>query len=157
MLNKILLTTLVWVASFGAQANQPSVELSAHNFGNQWEKPMSLDDQTEWLIFSSHKAGGEWVRNAFTTLNVTDPQSLKWLYVADISAMPSLISKFIAIPKMQDYPFAIALEKEGEFTSSWPKREEAVSVYKLNHLTIEKVEFFESEQALTEFLKGLAQ
>ena len=31
------------------------------------------------------------------------------VYVADISGMPSLISKFIALPKMKKYPFSVLL------------------------------------------------
>lgn len=157
MLNKLMLSILLMVLSLGVHAQQAQQKLTQHSFEDQWEKPQPLNEQTEWLIFSSHKAGGEWVRNAFTELEITNPSDLKWLYVADISAMPSLISRFVAIPKMQDYAFPIALEKDGELTANWPKQEETVSVYKLNRLNIEKIEFLKTQEAVTGFLKSLKQ
>ncbi|MDG6777941.1 hypothetical protein QCB44_04385 [Thiomicrorhabdus sp. zzn3] len=151
MLKKWLLSALLMSFSLLAHAQT----LQAHTFEDQWKKPQVLNAQTQWVIFSSHKAGGEWVKNALSTLETTDLAQKNWLYVADISAMPSLISKFVAIPKMQDYKFAIALEKEGEATKDWPKQDDKVSVYKLNALEVVDTTFLDSEEAVIDFLKSI--
>ncbi|WP_178862326.1 hypothetical protein [Thiomicrorhabdus cannonii] len=151
MIKKILLPLLLLLA-FSAQAAELK-SLQAHTFMDQWDKPQTLNEQTEWLILSTHKAGGEWVKKALSDLKIQDLAAKNWLYVADISAMPSLITRFVAIPKMQDYTFAIALEKEGEVTANWPKQADKVSVYKLKGLQIEEVHTLDSEQAVLNFIK----
>lgn len=151
MLKKLLLSAFLMSFTLLAQAQT----FKAHSFEDQWDKPQALNAQTQWVIFSSHKAGGEWVKNALSTLEITDLAQKNWIYVADISAMPSLISKFVAIPKMQDYKFAIALEKEGDFTKDWPKQEDKVSVYKLNALEVVDTTYLDSEEAVVDFLKSI--
>ncbi|MBD3754350.1 MAG: hypothetical protein IE937_01770 [Gammaproteobacteria bacterium] len=151
MIKKILLPLLLLLAFSGQAAEFKS--LQAHTFMDQWDKPQMLNQQTEWVIFSNHKAGGEWVKKALNELQIQDLAEKHWLYVADISAMPSLISRFVAIPKMQDYAFAIALEKDGETTANWPKKTDAVSIYKLKALQIEEIYTLDSEQAVMNFFK----
>lgn len=151
MLKKIFLPFLMLLA-LGAQAAEIK-SLPAHTFEDQWAKPQNLNEQTQWVILSTHKAGGEWVKKALGELQINDMAARNWLYVADVSAMPSLITRFVAIPNMQDYAFSIALEKEGEVTANWPKQPETVSVYKLNKLQIEEVHALDSEQAVMNFIK----
>jgi hypothetical protein len=151
MLKKLILSALLMSVSLLAQAQT----LQAHSFEDQWGKPQALDAQTKWVIFSSHKAGGEWVKSALDSLQITDLAERNALYVADISAMPGLISKFVAIPKMQDYPFAIALEKEGDFTQEWPKQDGKVSVYQLKALQVMDTTYLDSEAAVIDFLRSI--
>lgn len=63
------------------------------------------------------------------------------LYISDISAMPSLITSWFALPKMKKFSFQIALiydEKEGKVFS---KKEKKVTVITLKNNVITSIQF----------------
>ncbi|MEA3404464.1 MAG: hypothetical protein U9R28_01855 [Pseudomonadota bacterium] len=134
---------------------QAEQKLNATVFMDQWDQPQSLTPDVQWLIFSTTKDGGSWVKTQLEEMGIENLQAKNWMYVADISQMPSLITKFMAIPKMKNYKFSIALEKEGEATVDWPKQEDAVNIYKLNALTIEEVHSLTSKESVATFLNSI--
>lgn len=123
--------------------------LQAAEFKDQWDKSNPLTVSTRWMIFSAHRKGGEMVKDTLLNLKLTNLADQKGLYVADISGMPRLISKFIALPKMRDYPFRVALATSAEVFEHWPQKENRVSVIRLNNLAVTEVEYF-SDQSLLE-------
>ncbi len=158
MLKKIMMTMMLLVGvQFAAYAQAPAKlqALPAQEFKNQWDQPIRLTAGTEWVIFSHHKDGGQWVKETFDNLNITDPKAHQWLYVADVSQMPSLITRWFAIPKMQDFAFPIALSYDEQLTATWPQQPETVSVYKLYNLVIKDVEYFSNQADLQAFLKSV--
>ena len=54
------------------------------------------------------------------------------VYVADISGMPSLISKFIALPKMKKYPFSVLLLDDTN-KDNFVKEDGKIIVYSLEN------------------------
>ena len=128
-------------------ANAESIKLSQHVFEDQYAEKLSLSVTTQWLIFSHDKQGGEWVRDALNELNIDNLEARGGLYVADVSAMPALITKWFALPKMQQYPFRVALDMSGELTANWPRQESTVTLIRLNGLeVIEQVKANNPEQ-----------
>lgn len=111
-------------------------ELKPQVFEDQFGETISLSASTQWLVFSYDKSGGEWVKDALKTLNMTDLEARGGLYVADISAMPGLITKLFALPKMKKYEFKIALDRSGDVTKDWPRNEGTVTLMRLNGLNI---------------------
>ena len=155
MIKPLLLAVTLFSFSGVIQAEQALKTLAPSQFMDQWEKPQALNADTNWVIFTSTKATGKWVKETLETLKVEDMTAKQWLYVADISGMPSFITKFMAIPKMQDYRFPIALEREGDITQNWPKQEDAVNIYQMNALTIQKVHALTSEDQVVAFFKTM--
>jgi len=152
MIKKWMLLFALFGLSAPMQAGQT---LTPTTFVDQWEQPLSLSSDVQWLIFSTSKEGGNWVKTHLEEMEVENLKAKNWMYVADISQMPSLITKFMAIPKMQDYKFSIALEKEGEVTANWPKQEGAVNVYKLNALSIEEFHALKTKEDVASFLNSI--
>lgn len=144
----LLLTALLSVTAIAEQL--PRTKLIS-----QWDEPIVVDETIKMVIFAADKERGNWVKNALDSLKITDLAAKKWVYVADISAMPSLITKLFAMPKMKKYAFSIGLDKEGEVTKDWPKVPEQVSVYFLDQLGIKSVKHFVDEASLTAFLGEL--
>ncbi|MDX1296463.1 MAG: hypothetical protein R3302_09345 [Sulfurimonadaceae bacterium] len=64
-------------------------------------------------------------------------------YVSDISAMPGIITKMFALPKMRDYNYALMLNYEDEFAAKFDKQEGKLTVYRLNAGVVEAVEFID--------------
>jgi hypothetical protein len=126
--------------------------LPAQTFEDQWGKTQVLDESTQWVVYSHHMDGNDWVKGAFDQLKLSNLSAQNLLYVADISAMPSLVSKWLAIPKMQDYAFPIALVREQSRLQNWPKADEQVSIYQLKQGRIVAEHHFDSREALQVFL-----
>ena len=74
------------------------------------------------------------------------------LYVADISGMPSLISKFIALPKMKKYPFSVMLLDDTN-KDFFGKEEGKIIVYSLDNLKITEMKSISTAKELEEIIK----
>lgn len=126
--------------------------LSPISLQDQFEQPMSLDANTTILLFSKDMKGGEVIAQAFEKVDKKD-RSSQVIYFADISGMPSLIAKFIAIPKMKDYSFSLGLDKEGGATAILPFTEEKATILKLNQLEVAAIDYVDSPDELTLLLE----
>lgn len=131
--------------------------LSKAELENQFEEAVKIDESIEWIIFTSDKKASENIRKVLEELKVTDLGKSKGMYVADISKMPSMISKMFAIPAMRDYPFKVVLDKEGTVTKSWPQKEGQAVFMELNKLEIVKSQFVTSESEIKAILKAKLQ
>ncbi len=104
------------------------------------------------VLFTVDKAAGEVVTEAF---GETEPGTLERAgiaYLADISGMPGLITKMFALPKMRDYPFRVlTLREEGE-GADLPRREDRVSIIRLEAGRIAGVEYTDSAEDLRALL-----
>lgn len=132
--------------------------LSAYTFENQWEKPVELNSSTQWVLLSQSKDSGNYVKEAFEALNMEDPAKYNMIYIADISAMPSFVTKLFALPKMRDYAFPMALvREEGQLANlkldSYDK--EKAALLKLNNLEVGEVLEFDNTDTLTAKLKEI--
>ena len=119
---------------------------------DQWNKAHTLMPETQWVIYSHHRTGGEWVHNVLTKLDLAPLQQYKLIYVADISAMPGIISRMFALPKMRDYVFRVALAENSEHVEGWPKKENRISVIQLQSFNIKQVHYFADEISLEHFI-----
>lgn len=129
-------------------------ELGATAFTDQWDKPLAITNQTQWLVFSKTKEAGNWIKDSFNELGLVDLKAKNLAYIADVSAMPSLITKWFALPKMQDYAFSMGLVYEDEQVAHWPYVDEAAMVYQLNDGEIVKATEFRNQATLLAFLKA---
>lgn len=150
IVKKMLIAAALLGGSWSSVQAQPVLPMS--EFVDQFEQPQTLNEKTTLVIFSADKEPGRWVKESLTQLNITDLNAINWLYVADVSAMPSFITNMMAIPKMKDFPFAIALDKSGDVTRDWPRKADQVSVYKMNKLDVAEMLYFDSAEALLVFL-----
>jgi hypothetical protein len=128
----LVLLSSIFSSSIFAQS------FSAITFETQHETKMALDNITNWVFFAKSKDGSKMLQQVFKDLKV-DKQWLvekKAIYVGDISGMPSLIARFFALPKMRDYNFPIALDKEGDITKDWQGKTEFVTIYKIKNLQV---------------------
>ena len=141
---------------FGLSALLQAQTLDLVNFQDQWGNAQNLNPETRWLVISRAMSSGDIVKDTFDALSIEDPQKYDMLYVADISGMPGLISKFVALPKMRNYAFPIALAREkGQLTDMGIPLEEPewITVLTLQSLEIEGVESFNDPASFSAFLR----
>lgn len=121
---------------------------------DQFENDISVSEDTQTLLFSRNMKGGDIIKEALEVLTAEQKQaSDKLVYVADISGMPSLIAKFVAIPQMKDLPFSMALDREGETTRLLPSEKDQATLIKLDRLKVMSVSTFDSSAELIKALR----
>ena len=145
----ILIISLIFTSV--AVAETPTIKvgdvLAPISLQDQFEKPLNVTPETKVLLFSRDMDGGEIIQAALAD-TPDDQRPANLVYVADISGMPSLIARFIAVPKMQDYPFTLGLDREGEITAAFPAEKGQATIIKLNELSIQSIEFAQDANTL---------
>ena len=151
---KALVFILSLLVFSSAQATTITVgdSLQEVEFQDQHGNALGVTDNTRVVLFSRGMKGGDIIKEALELLPV-DKQPKALVYVADISGMPSLIAKFVAIPQMQELPFNIALDREGEPTKLWPGDKETATVIHLQKFKIISVTQVETSDALLKAIK----
>jgi len=98
---------------------------------DQFDNPWPADQSQLKILFAADMDGYRMLNRHLTQLK--DPRSIMEThhiaYVADISQMPAIISKMIAIPKMKKLSYSIFLDKSGEVTKDWHKTAKGVTVF----------------------------
>lgn len=114
---------------------------------DQHGKTQSIDDTTKLVIMAFEMEASEPLGEFLQEQKEDFLSKHKARYVADISGMPSLISKFFAIPKMQDYNYSLMLNREDHFAEQYQKQEGKLSVYTLNNGVIKSIDFVDGAAA----------
>jgi len=147
----VLLLTLS-VAIFAKM--EISKEIENFNILNQFEKNITITNDTKKLIFVFTKANGHIVKNYLSTKsdNFLDKQNT--IFVADVSAMPSIIAWFV-LPKLKDNKFSIAVLKDDEISKKYKseENEEKIVLVYLNKKIITDIRYLTTEEELKNNLK----
>jgi hypothetical protein len=148
------MTVLAIIFSILIQNNMAAAEtLKSFQLEDQFGVKTTVNESTEWIIFSDDKEVSDKINLALNELKITDVSSLKGIYVAEISKMPSIITSMFALPKMREYKFKLLLDKEGVITKTWPREKAKATILKLKNLEITEKEFAATTEELKKFLK----
>lgn len=151
MLKKLIFTALL---ALGAFANSLSVgsDVSQIKIKNQFDAINPIAAETKTILFASDKATSDILKEYLLSKEGDILTKNNALYVADISGMPSLISKFIALPKMKKYPFSVMLLDDTN-KDFFGKEEGKIIVYSLDNLKITGMKSISTAKELEEIIK----
>jgi len=108
----------------------------------------AVDDDTEIILFAADKPASD-LLNAFLKAQADGfLPGQRAEYIADISDMPGLITRMIALPRMRERPYRILLVEDPAQTGFLPRRTGAVTIVRLNDRRVESVEFVADPEAL---------
>ena len=153
MLKKLLLATFLVL---GLNAAPLAVDSVVENIKikDQHEAEKIIDAKIKTILFASDKKTSDLLRDYLLPLsekeNVLEKNST--VYVADISGMPSLISKFIALPKMKKYPFSVLLLDDTN-KDNFTKEDGKIIVYSLDNGKVVKIEKISTTEELANIIK----
>lgn len=151
---KILLsTTLAFLFSLNVLAMEVGASFPEATLENQFSEPVKVSSETKWLVFVAEKDISKVVTEVLTE---TKPnlEAAKVIYASDISAMPSFITKMVALPKMRKYDFKVALDKEGVVTKAWPRQAGKATFIALDNLKITEIKYLATKAEVTDFFKA---
>ena len=126
-------------------------------------RPFSLDDQhgeraavgerTRVLVLSRDMGAGDVVKGALADAEQRYLDEHGAVYVADISGMPALVSRMIAVPRMRERKYRVLLDRDGAVGREFPYVEKRPTVVALDQLRIVTIDHPATAGALREALE----
>ena len=138
-------TTQVKLISVGETLDVTQLE---NQHGESFENPSDL----ELLLFVNGMTARSVVRASIDNIDLQCLVEERVAYVADISGMPSIISNFVAVPRMRDYHYPVWLDYDGEITEQLPVVEENVSVIDIDQGKVTNITYITDISLLTKRL-----
>lgn len=150
-MKKILFSVLLFVATFANALNigdaTPTFEIK-----DQFDKSYKLSADTKTILVAETRSTSVIIREYLLSKDKNFLTANKTQYIADISGMPGLISKYIAIPKMKKYPFSILLVDE-EQAKSFSTKEDEITVYSVVDGKVSDVKYIKTTEELDAVFK----
>ena len=112
----------------------------------------AVDETTGLLVFLPDRAAGKLLHAALENAPPGYLDKRRAVCIADISAMPALVARFIALPKMRGYPYPLLLAETAAEVARLPRRPEAATLLRLERLRIVGVDFAQTPAALAALL-----
>lgn len=109
----IALSLLMLAAGPGAAAPlTPGASTPVISLSDQHGKPVRVDGSTERLLFTAERSVNDMVSKWLSAQPAGVLERQRTVYVADISAMPAVVTRMFALPKMREWPFVVGLVRE---------------------------------------------
>ena len=153
-----LLRYALWLAAScvplwsGAVPMEVGTAWQALALQDQHEQPVLVDASTRKVIFAAEKSVSDLVVGVLGAQGKTTLARAGAVYVADISAMPAIVSRLFALPKLRELPFAIALAREAAAVADLPRRVGAVTVLTLDNGLLTQVQYLQTDAQLRQAL-----
>ena len=147
-MKKLLLTllTLSTLASAAVTVGQP---IGALSLNDQFDVEHNVTSATKKVIFTFKKASSHIVKDYLATQEADYLKERNAMYVADVSAMPAIISFFV-LPMLTSNEFPILVIEDEEQAEKYKNEEqiEAVMLVILeNHIVVD-IKYINSEEDL---------
>ncbi len=151
MIKKVLLIVAFSACIF---ANSFDVNDKINNFSlpDQFDKMHTVNSEIKTIIVSFEKDTGKEVSDFLASKEPDFLEKNQAVFIADISEMPSFVTKLFALPKMRDYKHKILLiynENDGRFVH----QEEKSTLYKLESGVVKSISYFSTSEELAQVFK----
>jgi predicted transcriptional regulator len=151
MIKKFLFTVLLSLSAIANSLTVGSV-IPSLTVKDQFEKMHTVDANIKTIIFSASKTEGTTIKDFLLKKDKDYLTTNNTVYIADITGMPSLVTKFIAMPKMKDYPFSVLLVDDTN-KGLFPVQEDMISIISLDNGKITDIKYVKTAEELGQNLK----
>ena len=132
----------------------PGSLLPALSVADQHERQVSIETTTRFVVFAADKTASDILSDALR-LHPSVFAERRLVYIADISAMPAIVTRMFALPKMRDLPFQVGLVQNSEVTSHLPRKPKEVTLIALEDQRVQAIEYLPDAASLRRSL-GIA-
>ncbi|WOT05492.1 hypothetical protein [Shewanella youngdeokensis] len=143
----ILLMISVFITPVWANSLVVGDSLAVLTLQDQFGADYVVDGNIKRILFSRSMDGGTIIQ----TVLKADPQLPKdssLIYVADISAMPPLVGRYIAIPQFKKFTFRMALDSGGDITKMLPEQADQATLIDMKANKVINIRFFDATEPL---------
>lgn len=123
------------------------------NYTNQWEEASPIPVETTKVLFISDMDASKIIHPILEKEGKGYLESKQAVLVSDIHRMPSLISKFVALPKMKSYPYTLRLVREEKIADPFPRTKGSLTLIQLKAGKITKIQIANTEAEIRSFLE----
>lgn len=113
----------------------------AVNLEDQHGKPLAVPPGARLVLFAADKAASDLATELLAAQPAGTLDRLQAVYLADISAMPALVTRMFALPTLRALPFRVGLAREAAVLADLPRQRGAVSVIRLADGRVERIDF----------------
>jgi len=151
-MKKYFLLYLLFSLSLFSKPFEVGSEWNLLEFTDQNDKKVNVTQETSIIFFVSDMDASKIVHEVLEPETEESLQKKKLIFISDIHRMPSLITRFIALPKMRGYTYPMALVREKDITNDIPREKGKVSVIAIQKLKIVKIDFIPTKEELQKFV-----
>jgi len=153
MYKKLLLTLIFTVSMFASM--QVGSEFENFKIKNQFDKEYSITPKTKKVIFVFSKANGHIVKDYLSSKEPDFLEKKDTLFVADVSAMPSIIAWFV-LPGLKDNKYSIIVLKDDDISKKYKTKEneDKITLVYLNNKKIIDIKYLDDKQQLNKYLEN---
>lgn len=141
VLKSALICTALCATLAGAQTVTVGDAIKPISWRDQFEQLVAVNEDTHAVILVSEKSVGEWVNATLGEMPAEALTQRRVVYVSDISAMPTLITKAFALPKWRKLPFSIGLAREAAEVPPWPQQSGSATWMQLRGMQVQSVRY----------------
>lgn len=140
----LLLCGLLLSGALTAEQTRKLEQLPKIELENQFGEKITVTEDASFIIFAADRKASDLLREAFEGVQQPYLDEHRIYLLADISAMPSVITKMFALPKLRTRPYSLLLDYEGELSKVLPHQEARVTVISLDKGVVQTPAFAES-------------
>jgi len=127
-------------------------KLTPPSFRDQHEATQRIDETVRVVLFTRDMDAGKLVKEALAENGAEQLGKARAVYVSDISAMPSMVTRLFALPSMRKRGYPILLDRDGSLTRDLPAQNGKVTLLELRHLEVVAVKYLDSAQGVRDAL-----
>lgn len=133
---KILFAFLVFNSQMTLAALTVGDKLSSIEFHDQHDRLHTINEDVRLILFSSDRPASKLVQQALEKKNAAFLEQRGLLSIADISNMPTIITRLFALPKMRRSAYPMLLGRTPEKTELFPRESGKLTLVYLNQLEV---------------------
>ncbi|MEW5837684.1 MAG: hypothetical protein AB1717_02495 [Pseudomonadota bacterium] len=114
---------------------------------DQHDKPLQMPHDLQAIVFTADKSAAEMINGHLKQQAADYMAQRRVVYIADISAMPGFITEMVALPKMRDYAYRIAIGAKAEQTAMLPRAEDSVTLIRTDAGKVTSIQQFKESEA----------
>jgi hypothetical protein len=137
----LALVALALAPGFAAAVVEPGAPLPAVHLDDQHGQPLGVPADTRLVLFAADKAGSDLVAAALGSEAPGLLASRQAVYLADISAMPALVTRLFALPALRALPFRVGLARDAASLAELPRERGAVTLLRLSDGRLDGVDY----------------
>ena len=151
---KILMILSFTTYLIGDNMIEQNSTIEPFTLNDQFGNEHNLSTLPKLLICSFGKESGTLISNYFNRQESNYLSQYDIVLIADVSGVPSLLRKTIIVPKMKKNSFSILLSTESNFMKEFPKKEDSLTILKLDNGVVKETVFVADEVGLKESIEG---
>lgn len=143
-----VLGALLFATAAAAAPLAPGAAFPLLKLEDQHGKVLAVPAGTRVVLFAADKAASDLANALLAAQPDGVLDRLQAVYLADISAMPALVTRMFALPALRALPFRVGLARDGSLLADVPRQRGAVSVIRLAEGRVDQIEFASNDAQL---------